>query len=1102
MNSMYHYTGIFKDNLPWMSKLRKALLLVLIYLAIPTARAQLQNTRINLEISNVELKEALSAIEEKTDFVFMYDATKINVKQRVSIAATNQPLNRILDQLFEGRNINYSVSRKQIALTNALLSATRAVTVRGKVTDESGSTLPGATVRVKGMSSGTITDIDGNYTLSELTSGSVLQFSYIGKKLVEVRVDQQASIDVVLEEDAISIQEVVAVGYGTVKKSDLTGSVASIKLKDANLNANTSVMQALQGSVPGLNIGAVTRAGEDPSMLIRGYTSLSAGQSPLIVVDGVVFGGSISDLNTNDIERVDVLKDASSAAVYGSRSANGVIIITTKKGTSEKPTFNLNTYHGFQNMANKIKMADGEKYIQKVLDWRSIIGLSADPAQMENYLQPLEVENYRNKTYTDWFDLLTQTAPISQYDLSVSGKTAKTNYYLSGSHTNQQGIVLGDGFKRTTLRANFSNQINDWLTIGLNTSFSHRDYSGKSIEFREQATFASPLSTVYADKKNGILNMWPHDDQITVNPLNILNAQDEETQDNLFAILSADIQLPKLKSLKYHFDYSNGLQFYKHNEFYGTDTYVGLSAPNGQAVKANNELRNWSLNNILSFNEQFGEHSVDATLVYSLEGARQESSNATSRTFSTPILGWNAMELGDIQKVNSGAWESTSEAFMARMNYSYDRKYLLTATYRRDGYSGFARGNKFANFPSVSLSWVLSEEDFLQPVEWVDFLKVRTSYGVNGNQALGSYGSLSQMSMLNYVYGDGGSPSIGIFPNTLANSNLTWEKTTSYNLGLDFSVLDGRISGDFNIYTGTTTDLLVRRNLPALTGYTSVWANLGELENSGVELSLNTVNVKSGDFRWDTKFSFSLNRNKITKLYGTDVNKDGIDDDDIGNRWFIGRSIGAIYDYTLDGIYQLDEANIPEGFKPGYYRMTDVLGDGKITPDDRSVIGFNIPNYRFGILNEMSYKKMALSFMINSVQGGGKDNYFIVNHAFQYYMNSYFAGAAGRVNIPDINYWTPTNPSTTHPRLDYAPLYSHGVYEDRSFIRLQDVTFSYTFDKKKLQQLNIDELKLYVSGKNLYTLTQFTGWDPEAGTTMGSGYPVMRSFIMGLNINF
>ncbi len=1066
--------------------------------------AQLQNTRLTIELANVELKDVLAAIESKTDFVFMFDATKVNVKQKVNISSVSQPLNKILDALFEGRNISYSVNGKQIALTNSLLNPSRSITIRGKVTDVAGFPLPGVSVKVKGENTGTATDIDGNYRLQNVPETAVLQFSYIGMKPVEVRVENRGIIDIVMEEDAIGMQEVVAIGYGSVKKSDLTGSVASVKLKDANLSANTSVMQALQGSVPGLNIGAVTKAGEDPSMLIRGYTSLSAGQSPLIVVDGVIFGGSISDLNTNDIERVDVLKDASSAAVYGSRSANGVIIITTKKGVSEKPTFNFNTYHGIQQMGHKIQMAGGEKYLQKILDWRTAIGQSADPTQMENYLQPLEVQNYRDKTYTDWFDLLTRdVAPLSQYDLSVSGKTSKTNYYLSGSLTDQNGVVIGDDFKRATLRANFSNQISNWLTIGLNSTFSHRDYSGQAVEFRERATFASPLSTVYADKKNNILNMWPHDDQVTVNPLNTLNAKDEEIQDNLFSIFTADIQLPKLSFLKYHFDYSNGLQFYKHNEFWGTDTYAGLVAPNGSAEKRNTELRNWSINNILSFNKSFGKNAFDATLVYTLEGAKGESTVLTSKTFSTPILGWNAMELGDIQKGNSGAWESSSEAFMARLNYTFDRKYLLTATYRRDGYSGFARGNKYANFPSVSLSWVLSEEDFIKPVEWINYLKIRTSYGVNGNQALGSYGSLSQMSMLNYVYGDGSAPYIGIYPNSLANSNLTWEKTTSYNFGLDFNILNNRITGDINFYTGKTNDLLVKRNLPLLTGYNSVWANLGELINNGVEFSVNTVNVKAGKFKWESKFSFSLNRNKINKLYGTDANSDGIEDDDIGNKWFIGKSIGAVYDYTIDGMYQLTDTDIPTGFKPGYYKFKDVSGnDGVITPDDRSVIGFSIPNYRFGIFNEMSWKNMSLSFMINSVQGGGKDNYYIINNAFQYYSNAYFQGAAGKVNIPDIDYWTPTNPSTKYPRLDYAPVYTHGVYEDRSFIRLQDVTFAYSFDKKWLQNINIDDLKIYVSGKNLYTLTKFTGWDPEAGTMMGGGYPIMRSFVAGFNINF
>ncbi|MEI6277537.1 MAG: TonB-dependent receptor [Prolixibacteraceae bacterium] len=1063
-----------------------------------------QKTRISVSFTNTQLAKVLDQIENESEFFFLYNEKLIDANRRVSIDAKDERIDEILKALFYGTDVEYTITDRKIILAPSNFSETQQFTkkISGKVTDSSGATLPGVSVVVKGSTTGVITGNDGNFSLTIPSDAKILLFSFVGMKSQEVAIGNQTTINITLSEETIGLEEVVAIGYGTVKKSDLTGAIASVKMKDASKNANTNVMQALQGSVPGLNIGAVTTAGGDPSILIRGYKSLSAGQTPLIVVDGIIFSGSISDISTNDIERVDVLKDASSAAVYGSRSANGVIIITTKKGTSEKPVIEFNTFHGVQQMAHRVQMADGDKYVQKILDYRAATGLQADPTKVVNYLQPLEVENYKNKTYTNWYDLLTRTAPIDQYELSVSGKTNKTNYFLSGSYTDQAGVVIGDDFTRSTLRANFSNEINNWLTIGMNTSYSHRDYSGAAVDFGPIGAFASPLSTVYSNKETGELNLFPQTDQLIINPLSLAKAQDAETQDNLFAILFADIQILKVNGLKFHFDYSNGLQFYKHNQFSGLDTYAGINAPKGLATKATSELRNWSINNILSYSKKINKHAIDATVLYTKEGATAQSTNTNVKNFPNLALGWNALQLGTVNTSSSNASESSSEGFMVRASYGFDLKYLLTATFRRDGYSGFSQGNKYANFPSASLAWVISEENFAKTQKWLSNLKLRLSYGVNGNQALGPYGSLSQMSMLNYVYGDGGSTSIGTYPNSLANSDLTWEKTAQTNIGLTFGVLKNRISGDIDIYKGTTKDLLVKRSLPTMTGFTNVWTNLGELENKGIEMSLSTINISRNNLTWESKFSFSLNRNKISHLYGTDANKDGIEDDDIGNSWFIGKSFGAIYNFTTDGIYQINEANIPTGWKPGDVRLKDTNGDGNISTSDRSVIGYSVPNYRFGIYNELKYKNISLTFMINSIQGGGKNNYYIIDNSWGLNPNYWTGTASQRVNIPDINYWTPTNPTNKIPRLDYMPKYTHGMYEDRSFVRLDDITLSYNFNQSIFKKLNINALKLYVTGKNLYTWTKFTGWDPEAGTEIGQGYPGMREIVAGLNINF
>ena len=1060
-----------------------------------------QSTRLKISGQNLTLGEIFEGIEKQSEFSIFYNVNQIDLTKRIDINADNQLVDQILDAILVGTGMTYTINNKLIVIhkqndaSSVAMEQQQDKKVTGKVTDSSGATLPGVSVVVKGTTTGIITDNNGAFSLSNVPGNAVLQFSFVGMKTQEIAVAGKTLINVNMEEETIGLEEVVAIGYGTIKKSDLTGSVASVKLKDANNNANVNVLQTLQGSVPGLNIGAVTSAGGDPSLLIRGYTSLSAGLSPLIVVDGIIFHGSISDLSTNDIERVDILKDASAAAVYGSRSANGVIIITTKQGVSEKPVFNFNVYRGFQSPARKMKMSGPDKYIQKILDSRAADGYEADPNKVVNYLDPAEVENYRNKTSVDWVDLLIQeTAPISQYDLSVSGKTNKTNYYLSVSHTAQEGVVVGDDFTRTIFRANFSNDINKWLTIGLSSNFSHRDYSGKNVGFDINAIGASPYASIY--DKYGKLNLVINNNWN--NPLTNLNAKDVDIRDNFYATLFTDIKIPGISGLKFHFDYTADLEFSKHNQFWGTDTYTGYSSPNGYGEKDYSEGRNWQINNILSYSKKINKFSVDATLLYSRESSKEEDTEFEARNFSSLELGYNAMDLGSVQKGSSNAEDSRNEAFMSRVVCNYDLKYLLTATFRRDGFSGFAKGNKYANLPSLSLGWVISEENFAKSFDWLNLLKLRLSYGINGNQALGSYGSLSRMKNVNYVYGDGGATSIGRYPSTMANLGLTWEKTSSLNLGLDFGVLNKKISGEIDVYKGATNDLLITRSIPTMTGYKSVWDNLGKLENKGIEVTLNTVNVSTKDLRWETKFFFSLNRNKIVHLYGLDANGDGKEDDDMGNKWFIGKSIGAIYDYTIDGVYQIGD-NIPSSYHAGNFRLKDIDGDGNVTSDegDKSIVGYDLPNYRAGISNELKYKNISLSFMINTIQGGGKDNYYIIKNPLS------VTTLGTKHNLPDaLNYWTPTNPINTMANI--SSIYTSNYvsdYIDRSFVRLQDVTLAYSFGKTILDKLGINSLKVYLSGKNLYTWTHYGGWDPEAGSGYGA-YPAMFSIIGGLNITF
>ena len=1006
-----------------------------------------------------------------------------------------------------------------LGISNALASAgslsyidksveLQPIQVSGTVTDEAGSSLPGVNIMIEGTLIGVISDVNGKYTLAVPDKNGVLVFTFVGYLSQKIPAQGRTTIDVQMLPDIMNLDEVVVIGYGTMKKSDLTGSVVRVNMEDKASLANVNVSQALSGTSAGVNVQGSGLAGSEPDLSIRGKTSLSATDRPLIILDGIIYNGSISDINISDVESIDILKDASAAAVYGSRSANGVMLITTKKGTSVKPVIAFNMYYGYQDMTNNpMRVMNGDEFAIRLVDYyyqqdlykwyatkpSSDMGKPVRPDIQDRNIVAARLKsveernNYLAGNEINWVDQVTRIAPIQNYNLSISEKVGGSNYFVSTSYTDEEGILLNDQFTRFTVLGNVESKLRDWLSVGFASRFSHLDYSGLNASLSDARN-----ATPFADNKIGSPNydVYMAGELYNRYPLTDLYVDNEDIQNTLFLKGNAIIRFPWIEGLSYEINYANTSVSEENNAFYPVKHNLGMTN-RGRANKNPSTEKSWIVNNIITYLRTFNDHQLNATLLYSEESRNASSSSIRAEGFDNPVLGFRNVSFGTIVQVGSSAWEEKGISYMARANYSYRNRYMLTGTIRRDGYSGFGANHKFATFPSASLGWVITEESFLNNFDWL-YLKLRTSYGINGNQGLGRYKSFSTMQSDAYVFGP--NTTIAVYPNTLGNQDLKWEKTSSFNMGFDFNLMKGKVSGAIDLYNATTSDVLVQRALPRSSGYSSVWTNLAGIENKGIELELSSVNMDR-KIRWESGFVFSLNRDKISKLYG------GEEDMDIGNSWFIGESISAIYDYEMVGTVWTEEelysGNILTGWYPGQFKFIDQNGDGLIRPgDDRKIVGNKSPSFRFSINNAVSYKNLTLRLLINSIQGGNRyyleDNTYVLN----IHPNS---DNVHRQNLSAVRpYWTPDNGVTNATGIYHAPAVHGGIYQSRSFVRLQDISLTYRLSPALLKTIRIESGQAFVTAKNLFTWTKWSGWDPETGT---SNNPLMRNITAGIRFS-
>lgn len=1104
-------------------KMKLTFIIIMVSLMQVSATVYSQATKFSFDFQGKQVVDVLKEIEDKSDFRFFYQREQIDVTRTVNLKVNQESVEGILAELFRGRGVSYKVLEDNLIIivpekNKELLDQQKLVT--GKVTVKTGATMPGVSVAVKGTTIGTITDTNGNFTLANVPENAILSFSFVGMKSQEVAVQGKPSINVVMEEENLALDEVIVIGYGTTKRQDFTGSVTSVKLENSAIaNApNLSVLESLKGNVAGLDIGATNTAGGEPDMLIRGKNSISGNNDPLIVLDGVIYDGPLSAINPNDISHVDVLKDAVSAAVYGSRSANGIIAITTKTGTSAKPVITFNTSAGVQSWQNRPEMMKGAEWIE------TVNARNGYAAGSTNWLKAGELANYTAGKETDWLKESTQTGVIQNYQIAVSGAGKGVNYYLSSSYNSDKGVVIGDDFTRISLLAKINTDITSWLKVGFDASYSKRDYSGNAASIANSYT-CSPYGVMYRDEAAGLLEKYPYEISLG-NPLWGVNDGIRDNMDyrynyrlNSYAVVS----VPFIKGLSYRINYVANLDQNRSGTFTYEDFYVaegnGLAryepaTLQGFLTKAagniNQERNNgYVFDNIITYKNKFGKHGVEATLVATRDKRTYDKVNSTGSDFAlngSTTLGLGGLHKATVQKVDLDGWEKANIGYLGRLNYNFNNKYFLTGSYRYDGASIFGADRKWGNFAGAGLGWMISEENFLKQFDKLDKLKLKFSWGQNGNQGVSPYSTLSKVAngpSGGYRYEFSNTPGkiyYGLIQSTLGNETIGWESTEALNAGFESSWFNGRLSLDVDAYKSKTTDQIFTRLIPTESGFKTIMTSLGQVDNKGIELTLRSVNVKANKFMWSSMVVFSQNRNKVAHLFREDKNGDGKEDNDLGNSLFIGEPLGAIYGYKQDGIVQTDDTEYiaATGAAAGAPKYVDLTGEGNITAEDRMILGYRGENFRLNFGNTINYRNFEFYVMAAGIFGG--NGYYQQSNP-----NAYLTGSGSfNTNMSWKPYWTAENKSNVYPRANFVS--DGGRFlglESRSFVRIQDVSFSYSLPKKWLSSANISTFKLFVSAKNVALFTNWNGDDPETGATyLSNTFPVMSTYSVGANISF
>ncbi|MBN1790005.1 MAG: TonB-dependent receptor [Bacteroidales bacterium] len=1106
--------------------MKLTILIACVCLVQVSASVTIHGQNVSIDVCGQPLKDVFKTIEDQSNYRFFYNESFADLNRIITYSTSNKPITEVLDNLFKGSKVSYKILENNLVVIG-LVSELQQQKITGRVIDaSSGDPLPGVYIMIKGTTQGVISDVNGRYSIDVSEPGTVLVFSFVGYNTEEVTLQNQQEINVSLTPDIKALEEIVVVGYGAVKKSDLTGSVSSIKYEDFKKSSLSSFDQAIQGRAAGVQVTQASSAPGGRVMIrVRGGNSLSSSNEPLYIVDGYPIsagntaGGNgagqnpLATINPADIASIEILKDASATAIYGARGANGVVLITTKRGQIGKTMITFDGYWGTQKIAKKLDMMNAREFALLVNEARANDGLGAafpNPTNLYYFPDPNTLGEG-----VDYQDEVFHEAPVSSYNLGISGGNEITRYAVGGSYFGQTGVLRGSDFQRASFRANIDTKLAKNLSLATNITASHvwgnngkSEGDGGNNAGAVNAAILMPPTVPIKMEDGSYTQMNPTPGGSTIqNPVPIVKfATDYQEIDRVLGSVDANWNIMEGLSLKVTF--GTDMSIADRQVYWPKETVNGFNAK-GSGSQASRKMTSYLNENILTYNKTFGDHSLNVVGGYTRQVFNDRSFDAAATNFPTDLWDANNLDGGTVySQPNSNRSKSQLASYLGRVNYIFKEKYLFTFTARADGSSKFGANNKWAFFPSVAVAWRISQENFFKSLNLISNLKLRASYGQTGNQDIASYQSLARLGVMNYPFNS--TLSSGIGPNNIPNPDLKWETTSTTDVGIDLGIFNNRLNLVVDYYYKKTTDLLWNISIPRTTGFSSIFKNVGSLENKGLEISLG-ADIFTGQFQWNSQLNWSRNRNKVLEIPGFTPSTQGSLSGHlkVNGSWLEpGLPVGVWNLLQYDGVFQdqaqLDDGPTSSGAKLGDARFIDKSGDGSINyTDDRMIVGDPNPSFIYGWSNNFKYKGLDLSVYI---QGSFGNDILNVQRA-----ETNVSGPWGNQRREILDRWTPTHTNTDIPRarvtVDPLLLQSSWLIEDGSYLRVKTITFGYTLPEFKF----MNSCRLYVTGQNLLTFTKYTGFDPEVNSQGNSNlqlgvdynaYPASKSVMVGVSITF